>query len=318
MKTCVYVNVKNEKRIIEFVKYYYKIGIDYFIFFDDNSTIDVKDVLIQNNVNENNYSVLYTGKRNFFYGVYNTKEHWYNEIIPLLIKNNIDYVLHVDADEFLFLGKHKNISEMIESYQPFDSLRINWLVFGSNNIIRNKTDSIIRQFDKSSSQLSNYIKCLTKVKSICSDHNSWFPSPHVLSINNNCIKKNIFNEIVNNNNANTQDLSIKESSKAPIYIAHYMCQDITTFIDRKVCSKIFLLVSKKFNLTDDIINLIQNNKKLFAHFISKKDINDEVEINNIQATTRLPVEIIQFLKEYFYFINNNDIENKSIINFYLR
>ena len=321
MKTCVYVNVKNEKRIIEFVQYYFKIGVDYFIFFDDNSTNDVKHILIQNNINNNKYTVLYTGERDFFNGVYNTKDHWYNEIIPILIKNNIDYVIHVDADEFLFLGKYKNINELIEYYQPFDSLRINWLVFGSNNIIRNKTDNIIRVFDKSSLQLSNYIKCLTKVTSICSDKNSWLPSPHALSINDDCIKKNIFNEIlINNTNINTQDLLIKDYTKAPIYIAHYMSQDIATFVDRKVCSKIFLCVSKKFTLTDTMINLIQNNKKMIALFIAKKDINDETEIDNIHNKTTLPTDIIKFLKEYFYFINknSNEIENNDIINYYLK
>jgi hypothetical protein len=36
MKTAVYVNVKNETRLAEFIDYYAKIGIDYFVIMDDD------------------------------------------------------------------------------------------------------------------------------------------------------------------------------------------------------------------------------------------------------------------------------------------
>ena len=163
MKTGLYVNVKNEKRIIEFIKYYIKIGIDYFIILDDNSTVDINEILINNYIQQDIYDVIYTGNRRFLHGIYNSAELWDNEIIPLLHKNLIDYVLYVDADEFLYLGKLKNMNELINYYIPFDSLKINVLHFGSNNLIENNTDSIIIQFNKSALNLSPYVKCLTKV-----------------------------------------------------------------------------------------------------------------------------------------------------------
>ena len=130
MRTSVYVNVKNEKRIIEFIKYYIKIGINHFIILDDDSEEDVNEILIKNGISRHIYDIIYTNRRRFHYGIYNSSELWDNELLPILNKNYIDYVLYVDADEFLYTGKFKNINELIMHYQPFDSLKINWLIFG--------------------------------------------------------------------------------------------------------------------------------------------------------------------------------------------
>ena len=315
MRTAIYVNVKNEKRIIEFIKYYIKIGIDYFIILDDDSTEDVNEVLIKNNINTSIYEVMYTNGRKFLHGIYNSKELWDNELIPILNKNNIDYVLYVDADEFLYIGKFKNINDLIYHYSPFDSLKINVLHFGSNDIIENNTDSIILQFNKSATNISDWVKCLTKVSSICSDKNKGFTSnPHVLNVYNG-ITKNILNNIVDSTVRLTEPIENKHYKSVPIYIAHYMCQDITTYIERKTCSKIFLQISQNYSLTEDVINLINDNKGLIAAFFLNKE-NNEIEVTNIHIKTTLPKDIIVFVKKHFGWINNNDVINNDIINCY--
>jgi len=315
MRTAVYVNVKNEKRIIEFIKYYIQIGIDFFLILDDDSTEDVNKVLIKNNINKNIYDVIYTNGRKFLQGIYNSKELWDKEIIPIFNKNNIDYMLYVDADEFLYIGKFKNINELIFLYQPFDSLKINVLHFGSNNIIENNTDSIIIPFNKSAIKISDWVKCLTKVSSICTDKDKGFtPNPHVLNVYNG-ITKNILNSIVDSTIRLTEPIEKKEYIFAPIYIAHYMCQDIITYIERKMCSKIFLQVSQKYTLTQDVINLINENKTQIVEFFLKRE-NAIDDVNNIHLKTTLPKDIIVFVKKHFGWINNNEIINNDIINCY--
>jgi hypothetical protein len=316
IRTCVYVNVKNEKRIIEFIKYYIKIGINYFIILDDDSDVNVNEILIKNGINKDIYEVIYTNGRRFHYGIYNSSELWDNELLPILNKNYIDYVLYVDADEFLYIGKFKNIKELIIYYQPFDCLKINWLIFGSNKMLENNTDSIITQFNKSSRHLDLYVKCLTKVSSICTDVNKGFhPNPHVINVNDG-ITKNIYNEIVTTSSIKlTEEIKQNKYFFAPIYIAHYMCQDIKTYIERKICSKIFLHVSKKYNLTDDVIKLIKENITLFMNFL-EKDKNNNYEIDNIYEKTTLPKEIIVFLKDYFNSIDNNNVINNNLIKFF--
>ena len=315
MRTAVYVNVKNEKRIVEFINYYIKIGIDFFLILDDDSREDVNEVLIKNNINKDIYEVIYTNGRKFLWGIYNSKDLWDKELMPILMQNHIDYVLYVDADEFLYIGKFKNITDVINYYTPFDSLKINWLIFGSNNMIENITDSIIFQFNKSSKTLSDYVKCLTKVSSICTDKNKgFFPNPHTINVYNG-ITKNIYNEVVDSRVTLTEKIKQDDYTFAPIYIAHYMCQDITTYIERKISCKIFLCISKKYNITDDAINLIKENKDLIIRFFLNP-INNEIEINNINLKTTLPNDIIIFLKNHYNTINKNHIINNDIINFF--
>jgi hypothetical protein len=315
MRTAVYVNVKNEKRIIEFIKYYIKIGIDFFLILDDDSTEDVNKVLIKNDISRDIYEVIYTNGRKFLQGIYNSKELWDKELLPILNKNNIDYMLYVDADEFLYIGKFRNINELINHYDPFDSLKINVLHFGSNNVIENNTDSIIIPFNKSAIKISDWVKCLTNVSSICTDKNKGFtPNPHVLNVNTG-ISKNILNKTVDSTVISTEIIENKYYKFLPIYIAHYMCQDITTYIERKMCSKIFLQVSQKYALTQDVINLINENKKIIVEFFLNKE-NNETEITNIHMKTTVPKDIIVFVKKHFGWINNNEVINNDIINFY--
>ena len=209
MKTGIYITVKNEKRIVEFINYHIKIGIDFFLILDDDSTEDVNKVLIQNDISRDIYEVIYTNGRKLIGGIYYSAEHWDKELLPILNKNNIDYVLCIDADEFLYLGNFKNINSLINHYDPFDSLKINVLHFGSNNLIENNTDSIIHQFNKSAIQISDWVKCLTRVSAICTDKNKGFkPISHVINVNTG-ISKNILNKTVDSTVISTEIIENK-------------------------------------------------------------------------------------------------------------
>jgi hypothetical protein len=170
-------------------------------------------------------------------------------------------------------------------------------------------------FNKSANKISDWVKCLTKVSSICTDKNKGFtPNPHVLNVYNG-ITKNILNNIVDSTVRLTEVIENKDYKSIPIYIAHYMCQDIITYIERKMCSKIFLQVSQKYALTNDVINLINENKKQIVEFFLKRE-NNETDITNIHMKTTVPKDIIVFVKKHFGWINNNEVINNDIINFY--
>jgi hypothetical protein len=244
--------------------------------------------------------------------VYNSKDHWDNEIMPLLIKNKIDYVFHADADEFLYLGKFENISEVIDHYSPFDSLRINWLLFGSNGVEKNETNSIIYTFNKSDTHISTYIKSITKVSSISTEADEGFyPNPHVLNVKNDGIVKNILNQIIpKNSNCIQNDLRLNKDD-IPIYLAHYITQDVRTFIKRKILLPIFLIVTKNFKLTTSMIEKVKKNEDEIIKFLIHN-----ANLDNVHDLTELPTSILTFLQGYFSLINTNTIENNDIINLY--
>jgi hypothetical protein len=131
----------------------------------------------------------------------------------------------------------------------------------------------------------------------------------------NGITKNILNKTVVTNSSPKELIENKHYKSVPIYIAHYMCQDITTYIERKICSKIFLQISQNYSLTGDVINLINDNKSLISAFFLNKE-NNEIEVTNIHIKTTLPKDVIVFVKKHFGWINNNDVINNDIINCY--
>jgi hypothetical protein len=68
-------------------------------------------------------------------------------------------------------------------------------------------------------------------------------------------------------------------------------------------------------LTEDVIKLINENKNLLVEFFLNKE-NNETEITNIHIKTTVPKDIIVFVKKHFGWINNNEVINNDIINFY--
>jgi hypothetical protein len=111
MKFALATSSKNEKHIIEWFNYYIKIGIDYFIIFDDLSDISIQQTFNENNIDKSKYTIVRNTDRNNLYENIDqcyivhrcySPEYWQKHFIPKLLEKNIEYVLYVDLDEFLF------------------------------------------------------------------------------------------------------------------------------------------------------------------------------------------------------------------------
>ncbi len=82
----------------------------------------------------------------------------FKDFVKIMSLKNIDYVFHCDADEFLFFNNNfkNNIKKKaIKFYEPFDELRINWLLFGHNKKKVNKTNSLIKEFTECGEFMQN-------------------------------------------------------------------------------------------------------------------------------------------------------------------
>ena len=73
-------------------------------------------------------------------------------------------------------------------------------------------------------------------------------------------------------------------------------------------------LAKKYDLAENVRNLIIENKLLFVNFFINNN-NDDSEINLIHLTTTLPNDIIIFLKKYLKLLDHNETVNNDIINF---
>jgi hypothetical protein len=319
-RTAVYMIIKDEIYIIELIKYYLKIGFDYFIILDDESSIDYELIFIENGINKNMYFLykttniiienfggffLHEAKSSFF-----VKNYLYN----ILINNNIDYVLQIDADEFLFIKDENNnindINNIINKYSPFDSLRINWLIFGSNSLYSKKSESVIKNFNRCNDKLEHYCKSLTKVSSIDLHYLSVCGgiSAHFLPITGNSITKNLSNEIVDNNNV---QINIDENKEINVYLAHYVNQDFITFIKRKIIR----LSHCKDEIKDIeyVKKYLYDNLSDFTEFMLLKYFNKEVNSEYNEKFKIIPDSFISFLISFFKRHDTNNKINNDII-----
>ena len=310
MKTAIYTPIRNELRIVEFINYYIKLGFDYFILFDDNSDIPITKILKDNNFNMDMFCVI----QNIYYkdiqNIYSGK-HWVELICPVLYKENIDYLLHVDADEFLYSRYFNNITQIIENYSPFDRLHINWVCFGGL-LQKNESLSLINTFTKSEDFLQLQGKSLVKVSALNINDISSRICPHFLKMKSNSIQKDI-----QNNNFILENLNIK-TINAPMYIAHYSHQDIENYIDRKASSDLHLevyyhafvdkqnrplIINKIKKYRNEIINSVYTKN---CDFIKKIDEKEDRTFN---------ILVNAFIDTYtrlinIYKIDNNDLKNK--------
>lgn len=301
-KIAIYAPIKDEILLKEWIEYYNKLKISLFVIMDDFSEIPVENYFKELNIK--NYKIFRQNESSWDYnlckrkiGLYFREKSINDNLLPICNEYNIDYVLQIDADEFLYLNKFNNLDEMIDYYKPFDELRINWLLFNHSNIKCNNSNSLINTFILSQEYVNSYSKSLVKVSSIITGYNA-----HHFTLKQPQLSKNIFNDKIDGtiNNCHSKfycnNYNQLHYTNCPIFIAHYVYKAINNFVEKKccVCDGNFDSI---FNISDletkkKIIDFNKNNKEIVIDYIYElQQTNiDEKKISNIE--TCLP-----FIKE---------------------
>lgn len=95
----------------------------------------------------------------------------YNEVISRY-KDVYDYLLFIDADEFLVNNTNKTLHELISEYEAFDdfgALTLNWRIFGSSGNTFKRHGLVIDRFSRASRHLESvnrHVKSLIKTSAI--------------------------------------------------------------------------------------------------------------------------------------------------------
>jgi hypothetical protein len=312
----VYVRIKDEVNIIEFMEHYYSIGVVFILMLDDYSNISPRNI-IGNNFS-GKYKIIQVDKKiiNTFSNrtdYLNNSEVFNSYILPQ-IKLHMDYCLYVDMDEYLVIKSHKNINSVIDFYQPFDQLKINWIFFGNNNIKRSNDLSKLKPlFTKSTLQVNCHIKSLVNVNKI--QQNS---GAHIFTTING-VTKNILNQITNETpfEYKLTNYTLKDVN---IYIAHYMTQDTVSFIKRRFCrstSNIDNIVNglnyidNKVIIKNDLLNYMNTNISNIIDYVHG-DSDDVSIFSDIYRET------LYFIKHGIFKEHNcNEINNLDLCEPYI-
>jgi Glycosyl transferase family 2 len=330
MKIAVATSSKNEIHILEWFYYYQKMGVDYFIIYDDFSEPSIQSQFVQAGIPESIYTLFRNEDNSHLYEDLDqsyithkcwSPEFWQKQMIPCLKQHQIDYMLYVDLDEFLYIDKHPSIHDLVNSYQPFDVLKIYWLFFGSKTSILSppEPNQLINTFTYSDEYLSSEtgsVKTITKVDSLCLDADLY--GPHVFPIIPGSIVKDGFHNILDNYEKELDHETPflgNPSYQGTIYIAHYFCQDLTTFLKRKFCNHsnyywwLHCVGERNRRTFYAYIDTIQQNLDTFAKMLQYCLLYDMPPLN----FENIPVNVIERILGFYKITCFCETENMDIL-----
>lgn len=219
-KVGLFCNARDEKNIKEWAAHHLLIGFDVIIIFDHKSIIPLKDVF-------SNFDKRVIINRIELDGG-NIKEKLMNNAINIAKRLDLDWFIYLDADEFLILNKiFKGVKHFLNTYSYGDSIGINWLMFGTNNLIEEPEGLILENYKSSCKYLDQHVKSFVRPLEVIKSDN-----PHYYHVRNPSKMLGL------NFKALSYPYCFSKISipfyDAPAYIAHYVYQSEQTYLKRKV------------------------------------------------------------------------------------
>ena len=222
MKTIIFTNARNEDNILEWVVHHLNLGFDHVYVIDhkSNDPIEHKLQIIPNNLCSIERIEGDIMKNKLIFDA-----HKY------AIKNEYDWMLYLDADEFLVLNDDDNVKDLLNKYDSYDQVGLNWLMFGSNNLKNKPSDTVLSSYIKSMEYLDHHIKSFLHLKRENTKY--MIPQPHVYYLDD--MSKSVTSLKVKLNSEHTYWFDTgKKFNEIPGFIAHYVFQSYETYLERKI------------------------------------------------------------------------------------
>lgn len=224
-KTIIFTNARDENNIVEWVAHHINLGFDTIYIYDHISIVPIKNLLKSNpKIIINRLEHINVIKKRLLLSAISYAKH-----------NGYDWMMYLDADEFLILPRDNNIYTFLDKYNNYDQIYINWLMFGSNFLNKQEQNKTI---------LESYTRCENTfnphVKSFCRPNKitDKYVYPHCYSIQNPDKIASTNNGVINMaepffmRTPNINNITDINNSEA--YFAHYHLQSYDTFLKRKV------------------------------------------------------------------------------------
>lgn len=120
MRYLLAANAKDEHNIEEWVHYHLLLGFTAILLWDDNSKEPIAD-----RVNDDRVIIISN---------HDDKTGYMRRSIEYAMEKGYDWIIHLDADEYLYLGKNVRLGEGFILPSHAICVLFPWVMFGSNNI----------------------------------------------------------------------------------------------------------------------------------------------------------------------------------------
>lgn len=218
-RVMLFTNARDEKNIKEWAAHHLLIGFDLIVIFDHKSKERISNQFINFDKRIKVYRCELEGR---------IKMKLMMNAASIANFYKADWFLYLDADEFLILNRFNGVKQMLSYYNLADSVSINWLLFGSNNHIKDPEGTILENYTKSDLILDKHVKTFVRPSQIINAYN-----PHFYDMKNKKKMYSIFGKIMNPPEFCFNDIQLPYFD-SPAYIAHYMYQSEETYTNRKI------------------------------------------------------------------------------------
>lgn len=150
----LFTNARDEQNIAEWIAHHLLLGFDKVVVFDHLSKVPISS-LIKTDFN---------GRLNIISvnGVGNIKLNLMKDALEIASKGNYNWMLYLDADEFLNLNGFIGVKEYLNNFKEADSIGINWLMFGTSGHKSQPNGLITENFIRSELRLNNHVKSFVR------------------------------------------------------------------------------------------------------------------------------------------------------------
>ena len=251
---------------LEFVEYYKSLGFDKIFIYDNNYDHEERfEWVIKDYINSGFVEIIIIRNTD------NAQLIAYNHCYETY-GNEYDWIAFFDFDEFLTLVKDKDIKEFLSRFDNYDAVKINWMIYTDNNLVKNDGRPLLERFttpmqlDKSIVYIfpENYhVKCILKghIQDL-----SWETTPHVPTKPLNLKCANPLGEETDTSIFQPYDFSVA-------YLKHFRTKTIDEWINNKhkrgVADRTYEFFKKSYQIDDffkynektqEKVDFIKNNK----------------------------------------------------------
>jgi hypothetical protein len=214
-KVMLFTNARDEKNINEWIAHHFLLGFDKIFIFDHLSVIPItaprfNGKLTIHRCNETKNNI---------------KLHFINRALDIALRMNIDWMLYLDADEYLCINSYNDVKSFLSNFKQVDTIGINWLMFGSNGHVEHPNGLLIENFTKSDARLNQHVKSFVRPECV-----KRIVNPHYYIIGDISRCYNAFGFKMPNGPFNKMPIPF---FRAPVYIAHYYVQSEEEYKKRK-------------------------------------------------------------------------------------
>lgn len=214
---------QNEDRFLkEWIEFYRMQGVEHFYLYNHMSDDHYQDVL-QPYIDMGIVELHHVTEVPKTHTEWNTLQCAIYSDTARKVQNEVEWLIVVDTDEFMFPVQEAKLSEFLKKYDDYATLSVNWEVFGSGDIQTIPSDKLmIETLSKSSNQPDHDVKSVIKPRYVRD-----FRSPHYPRLKPGYIQ-------VDENYTYFGGCSIPQESRKLVRINHYWARDLKFFSERKL------------------------------------------------------------------------------------